>query len=229
VPLFRNTPYVRSDVLSNKLRAAAGPYATTSSDVFLKLDALQPTGSFKDRGVSHLCRSLKVNHNARALVTASGGNAGLAVARAGQVLGMAVRVVVPKTAKRLVLDRMRDLYGAEVVVFGENFDAANAHALELVAADSAAHFVPPFDHPLLWEGHASLVDEIAEASNGEAPGAIVVSVGGGGLLCGVCVPWPAACACPQSLAVAVVRPARGRESRVCAPRKRTGIACVFFL
>lgn len=177
--LFRDTPYLRSDHLS----ASVGSKTSADVDVMLKYDFLQPTGSFKDRGISHLCKTLRDDYDAKALVVASGGNAGLAVARAGHVLGMTVKVVVPTTTKPLMLDKIR-AYGADVEIHGANFGEANSHALELADDDDSAHFVHPFDHPLLWEGHSSIVDEIV-TSGGEQPGTIIVSVGGGGLFAGV--------------------------------------------
>ena len=75
--------------------------------------------------------------------------------------------------------------GAEVLVKGEAWDEADAYAQTLVA--KGAGYVPPFDHPLLWEGHATLVDEMLDQipAGRAAPDAVVVAVGGGGLLCGV--------------------------------------------
>lgn len=197
--LFRNTPFLLSDSLTRRAalnsqnrqvdregKCSAGQLSAPSG-IFLKFDAQQPTGSFKDRGISHMCKTLVDEHGAAAFVTASGGNAGLAVARAGHVLGAAVHVVVPSTTKPLMLDRIR-AYGAHVESHGANFAEANAHALKVASADPAAYFVPPYDHPLLWAGHSSIVDEIAadvDAGRCERPGTIVVSVGGGGLLNGV--------------------------------------------
>ena len=197
--LFRNTPFLISDTLTRRVALRSqngqvdhegecpGTQLCAPSGVFLKFDAQQPTGSFKDRGISHMCKTLVDEHGAAAFVTASGGNAGLAVARAGHVLGAAVHVVVPATTKPLMLDRIR-AYGAHVESHGANFAEANAHALKIASADPDAHFVPPYDHPLLWAGHSSIVDEIAadvDAGRCERPGTIIVSVGGGGLLNGV--------------------------------------------
>ena len=90
-------------------------------------------------------------------------------------------VVVPSTTPAFMRERIAAL-GAKVIVEGDVWDAADALA-RAISADSGAAYVSPFDHPLLWEGHASLVDEIA--AQGAAPDAIVVAVGGGGLMCGV--------------------------------------------
>lgn len=147
--------------------------------VWLKMEALQPSGSFKLRGIGHACETYRVR-GARRFVSSSGGNAGLAVAYAGRALKVPVTVVVPETttarAKELLL-----LENAEVVVHGASWQEANDHAQSLLGPNDA--FLHPFDDPLLWQGHATLVDEIA--ASGQKPEAIVLSVGGGGLLSGV--------------------------------------------
>jgi L-serine/L-threonine ammonia-lyase len=147
--------------------------------VWLKMEALQPSGSFKLRGVGHACER-KVAAGARRLMSSSGGNAGLAVAHAGRALGVPVLVVVPETT----LARPKALIehtGAQVLVHGRSWAEANAHLQTLLGEGDA--FIHPFDDPLLWDGHATMVDEVAAA--GLRPDAVVVAVGGGGLLCGL--------------------------------------------
>ena len=151
----------------------------TGSSVWLKMEALQPSGSFKLRGIGHACETY-LARGARRFVSSSGGNAGLAVAYAGRALKVPVTVVVPVTttarAKELLL-----LENARVVVHGASWQEANDHAQSLLGPEDA--FLHPFDDPLLWQGHATLVDEIAAC--GGKPDAIMLSVGGGGLLSGV--------------------------------------------
>lgn len=174
--LFARTPLIRSQPLS----------ALVGKPVYLKLDALQASGSFKDRGMAHLCATFK-NAGTSEVISSSGGNAGLAVATVGGRLGLDVSVIVPETTKPLVIAKLESL-GAKVTIFGENWNAADRLAREKVDAKPGVEYVSPYDNPLLWTGHSSLVDEIAqdlESSEGLKPGAIVVSVGGGGLLCGV--------------------------------------------
>jgi L-serine/L-threonine ammonia-lyase len=181
--------------------------ARVGSRVFLKMDTVQPSGSFKVRGIGHLC-TRAVAAGATALVTSSGactwplpnpclpfscclrhqgGNAGMAVAYCGRRLGVAVTVVIPTTTPSFMVARLRG-EGADVRVHGRVWDEAHAHATELVrAAGGAATYVPPFDHPDLWAGHASLVEEVAAQlpAGTPPPRALVCSVGGGGLLCGM--------------------------------------------
>lgn len=148
--------------------------------VLLKMEALQPVGSFKIRGVERLCRRT-VDEGSRHLVCASGGNAGLAVAYAARRFGVMATIYVPETTPEHTREALR-AEGAEVVEAGESWDDAHE-----VAADFAARkkttYVHPFDHPDLWAGHSTMIDEIA--AQGPEPGAIICSVGGGGLLCGV--------------------------------------------
>ena len=168
-PLHIVSPLVESRALSQ----------FSGKNVFLKLDAVQPPGSFKIRGMGLACQEY-VRRGAKRFISSSGGNAGIAVAYAGRHLSVPVVVVVPETtterAKALI-----GLEGAQVVVHGASWQEANALALSMVTPDDA--FLHPFDDPLLWRGHASMIDEVAHS--GMKPDVVVLSVGGGGLLCGV--------------------------------------------
>lgn len=167
--LHLETPLIESLALGRRV----------SPRVWLKMEALQPCGSFKARGMGSACQRY-VRYGRRRLVSSSGGNAGLAVAYAGRQLGVPVTVVVPQSTSERARQLLRD-EAAEVVVFGQSWQEAHEHAQTLLDADTA--YLHPFDDPLIWEGHASLVSEIL--ASGLEPEAIVLSVGGGGLLCGV--------------------------------------------
>ncbi|MEC7413483.1 MAG: pyridoxal-phosphate dependent enzyme [Pseudomonadota bacterium] len=166
--LYIETPTLLSEPLS----------LTAGKPVWLKLEALQPSGSFKLRGVSLLCQQ-ELARGARGFVSSSGGNAGIAVAYVGRKLGVPVRVVVPETTSEVARQLIR-AEGAELIVHGESWFEANAYVQESLAGDEA--FIHPFDHPLLWQGHSSLIDEVVQC--GIKPSVVVLSVGGGGLLCG---------------------------------------------
>ncbi len=166
--LHIQTPLVPSDAFS-----------TPTQQVWLKLEALQPSGSFKLRGVGHACE-VYARRGARRLLSSSGGNAGLAAAYAGRRLGLPVLVVVPETTAEWPRQLLRR-QGAEVIVHGKSWMEANQHLQSLRQPSDA--FIHPFDDPLLWEGHASLVHEAAQ--QGPRPDAVVLAVGGGGLMCGV--------------------------------------------
>jgi L-serine/L-threonine ammonia-lyase len=160
-------------VLSNALSKLA------QKNIWLKLDALQPSGSFKTRGVGFACEHY-ARGGAKRFVSSSGGNAGLAVAYAAKMLQLPAVVVVPQTtsehAKKLLA-----LEGAEVIVHGASWQEANELAQSMLNGNDA--FIHPFDNPLLWQGHATMIDEVAAA--GVKPDAVLLSVGGGGLMCGV--------------------------------------------
>jgi len=152
--------------------------------VHLKMEALQPCGSFKIRGLGRVCAA-RVAGGARRLLCSSGGNAGLAVAYAGRRLGVPVTVVVPRSTTAWARERIA-AEGAAVVEHGAAWAEAHAYALENMSEGTA--YVHPFDDPEIWEGHAPMIDEAAvqlASYTGEPPGAVVVAVGGGGLLCGV--------------------------------------------
>ncbi len=164
--LHLDTPLLRSTSLSQ----------LTGADIWLKMDALQPSGSFKLRGMGLAAQRAKAS-GARRLVSSSGGNAGLAVAWAGRALELPVTIVVPSRTPE-AMRRAIAAEGATVLVHGEVWDDAHEHAQTLEGA-----LIHPFDHPDVWAGHASLIHEVAAA--GLRPDVLVVSVGGGGLLVGL--------------------------------------------
>lgn len=151
----------------------------SGKEIWLKFESMQPTGSFKIRGIGHACQEY-VRQGAKRFVSSSGGNAGIAVAYAGRRLSVPVVVIVPETttdrAKAFIQNE-----GAEVIVHGTSWHEANTFALSILKETD--FFIHPFDDPLIWQGHASMIDEIAVS--GAKPEAVVLSVGGGGLLCGV--------------------------------------------
>lgn len=164
------TPLIRSTPLSD----------LHGADVWLKMETAQPSGSFKLRGMGRASQ-VAVQQGARRLVSSSGGNAGYSVACAGRQLGVPVTVVLPGRAN----PRIRSLIeseGADIVVAGDVWDDAHAHALTLAEASDVA-MIHPFDTPDAWAGHATMIEEVADHI--DAPEAVVVAVGGGGLLCGV--------------------------------------------
>nr|KAF6282784.1 serine dehydratase like [Myotis myotis] len=149
--------------------------------VFLKCENVQPAGSFKIRGIGHFCQEA-AKKGCRHLVCSSGGNAGLAAAYCARKLGIPATIVLPEGASQPVVKRLQG-EGAEVQLVGMVWDEANLRAQELARRDGWVN-VPPFDHPLIWDGHVSLVREL-KAALGSPPGALVLAVGGGGLLAGV--------------------------------------------
>lgn len=165
-------------LLHRQLSAALG------KQVWLKMDNLQPSGSFKLRGIGLLCQRA-VAAGATHLVCPSGGNAGFAAAVAGVALGVRTTIVVPLTTAASVHAAIRGI-GAELIVHGAVWDEANAEALRWCEAPDA-FYISPFDHPDIWDGNATLIDEAVRQARamGTRFDAVVCSVGGGGLLCGV--------------------------------------------
>ncbi|MFN8062559.1 MAG: pyridoxal-phosphate dependent enzyme [Vicinamibacterales bacterium] len=169
-PLWVDTPVWQS-----------GPLSTASGKTtFLKMEAFQPTGSFKARGMGAACVAAR-DAGATRVVCSSGGNAGYSVAYAARQLGLPATIVVPRstTARARTLIAQQ---AAEVIVHGEVWDEAHAYATELAARTHAA-YVHPFDDPIVWAGHAEMIRELVRQV--PKPGAVVASVGGGGLLVGV--------------------------------------------
>lgn len=167
---YLNTPLFQSHLLKQQY----------GLNVHYKMDCFQPSGSFKIRGMDTLLKNLyKQGH--REVIASSGGNAGYSVAYVAKQMGMKTRLVVPESTSEYMIDKIR-LLGTEPKVHGKNWNAANDLATAISVSENLP-YVHPFDHPLLWEGHSSLIDECAAEI--EEPDKIVVAVGGGGLLCGV--------------------------------------------
>lgn len=120
----------------------------------------------------------------------SEGNAGLACATTALTLGRQATIVVPLTARPIVMDRLRSL-GASVVQHGRNWPEADAFLRQEFLTPTTPSttfpvYVPPFNHPDVWAGAATLIDELTTQAPADVPiDAIVCSVGGGGLLNGV--------------------------------------------
>ncbi len=160
--------------------AAPADYTRANRPLVFKLDALQPCGSFKMRGIGTAAERA-VAQGAKALVCPSGGNAGFAAAHAGARLNVPTTIVVPETTHKIVRDRIAAI-GARVLVVGSVWDEANEHALAL-AHDTGAAYLHAFDHPDIWDGHATLIDELC--ADGIDFDAVACCVGGGGLLAGI--------------------------------------------
>jgi len=149
--------------------------------LILKLDSLQPTGSFKVRGAVNTLLSLEPDRLAKGLITASGGNHGLAVAYAAAIGGVPAKVYLPSSAPPLKAEKLR-AWGADVVIEGAVFDDA-AEAAIAEAERTGMTFVHPFSPPSVVAGQGTLGLEILE----QIPdaGTVLVAIGGGGLAAGV--------------------------------------------
>lgn len=110
-------------------------------------------------------------------VASSGGNAGIAASYVARHLNKPIKVFLPMSTPKKALDRLKQL-GAELHQEGANWNEADALAQKECEMNEKARYVPPFSDPLLWEGHASLVHEVAERVK---PDMMICGVGGGGL------------------------------------------------
>jgi threonine dehydratase len=160
-------------------------YAVPGGRALLKLECWQPTGSFKVRGALNHLSSLAPAEAERGVVAASAGNHALGVAFATQALGgrVAATLFVPETAPRAKLDKLRT-FPVTVVETGANYDEAHAAALDH-AARTGARYVHAFDHAATAAGQGTIGLEILEQS--PEVGAILVPVGGGGLIAAIAV------------------------------------------
>lgn len=171
-PFVRCTPLARSQFLSE----------LCDGDVWLKLENLQITNSFKPRGAFNRLLRLSAKEKV-GIVTASAGNHGQAVAYAVQKLKFPARIVVPETTPKIKIDGIRK-YGADLVLFGGTYDEAEQKAKELALKDGWA-YISPYNDALTIAGHGTVGLEIIEAlPNVDA---VIVPVGGGGLVSGVSI------------------------------------------
>ncbi|HEU4371297.1 MAG TPA: threonine ammonia-lyase [Methylomirabilota bacterium] len=162
------------------------PYSQTLSELtgvqcFVKLENLQMTGSFKERGAANLLLQLDEAERRRGVVAASAGNHGLAVAFHAARLGIPATIVMPTYAPLIKATSARRS-GAEVILHGANYDEAYERARAL-GRERGAVFVHPFDDARVVAGQGTLGLELLEQV--EDLDALVVPVGGGGLIAGV--------------------------------------------
>ena len=167
------TPMVPSQALSR----------LTGADVVLKLDNLQVTGAFKERGAANRLAMLTADERARGGIAMSAGNHAQAVARHASLLGIAATIVMPKFTPSTKVTRTES-WGAHVVLVGETLAESAAHAHRLAAAESLV-FIHPYDDLGIIAGQGTMALEMLQ----DAPDldALIIPVGGGGLIAGCLV------------------------------------------
>ncbi len=191
---------IRPHVYRSPLHHSVQLSRLCNADIHCKLDHLQITGSFKERGAVNKLLSLDAAQRRSGVICASAGNHALAVAYHGVRLGIPVTVCMPKWAPLIKVKNCR-AYGATIVFAGETFVDAYDHATR-VSAETGQVFIPGFDDPAVVAGAGTAGLEIlAELPDVDA---IIVPVGGGGLIAGIGV---AAKALKPSLRVIGVEPA----------------------
>ena len=153
----------------------------TGSRVFFKLENLQMTGSFKERGALNRLITLTPDEAKRGVIAASAGNHGMAVAFHSHRLNMSATIVMPLHAPLIKVTRVRQ-YGAQTVLHGADYDEAFAEAYRL-AQERGLTFIHAFDDPWIVAGQGSIGLELYE-QNPDLD-AMIVPVGGGGLIAGI--------------------------------------------
>jgi threonine dehydratase len=162
----------------------------TGLQIFCKFDNAQRTGSFKERGARNALAQLSADQQKRGVIAASAGNHAQALAYQGELLGIPATVVMPQYAPLIKITNCQKL-GANVVLHGHDFAEAKAHAHKL-ADEKGLAYIDGYDDPAIIAGQGTMgieiVDQVRDVD------AIIVPVGGGGLIAGV------------SLAIKTLRP-----------------------
>ncbi len=166
------SPLERANNLSRRL----------GNHVWLKREDLQPVFSFKLRGAYNKIAQLSVDELRRGVICSSAGNHAQGVALAARQKGVRAVIVMPVTTPSIKVEAVRQL-GGEVVLHGDAYDDAYAHAMKMVAAEGLV-FIHPFDDPAVIAGQGTIGREILEQAM-EPPAAIFVPIGGGGLIAGI--------------------------------------------
>jgi threonine dehydratase len=185
-------PITLDDVRAARERIRGGIYESpcvesiplsqlTGAHVYCKLDYLQRTGSFKERGARNALLRLSAEQRRRGVIAASAGNHAQGIAYHGSLLGIPVTVVMPQFAALIKVTNCRQ-FGARVVLRGADLGEARTHAVELAQRDGLT-FIHPFDNTDVIAGQGTMALEILEQTPDVE--SIVVPVGGGGLLAGI--------------------------------------------
>lgn len=182
------------DILAarERIRGAIRPTPCPASDYFtertgceaiwFKMENLQRTGAFKERGALNKLLVLTPDEKARGVIAASAGNHAQGLAYHARRLGVKATIVMPERTPLIKVSRTRDEYGARVILKGTNFDEAYEEALRVQAAENLV-FVHPFNDPHVIAGQGTIGLELLE----QVPfvDMVVVPIGGGGLISGV--------------------------------------------
>ena len=159
------------------------PFEGLAGEVRLKAEHLQPIGAFKIRGAWTALRRLSDEARGRGVVTSSSGNHGLGIAFAARRLGVRAVVVMPESAAGVKIDGVRKL-GAEVVLAGKTRGPEQTVAAERFVTEESLTMIPPYDHADVIAGQGTVGLEILE--QWPEVRTILVPIGGGGLLAGIC-------------------------------------------
>lgn len=169
--IIKETPLIHSEVFSNE----------TNNNVYIKPENLQKTGAFKIRGAYNRLFHMTEEERNCGIVAASAGNHAQGVAYAAKELGIKATIVMPSQTPLIKVEATKE-YGVEVVLFGDCYDDAHEKALEIME-ERGATLVHPFDDPMVIAGQGTIGLEVLEAL--PEVDAILVPVGGGGLISGI--------------------------------------------
>lgn len=171
--LVKRTPLVHSEFLSD----------FCGGEVYLKLENLQITNSFKIRGALNKMLHLSTEEMKRGVITASSGNHALAVAVSADKLDLSAKIVVPRNTPKLKIERIKK-YDVELILHGDVYDEAEQKAIEL-AKEEGLTFISSYNDKMVIAGQGTIGLEILE----DLPGVdtVIVPVGGGGLISGISI------------------------------------------
>ncbi|HCB74582.1 threonine ammonia-lyase [Sphingomonas yantingensis] len=191
-PAPTDTPVTLDDVFAARARIAGSVVRTPTlvsktlsqfvgATVYLKFENLQFTAAYKERGALNTLLQLSTEQRAKGVIAASAGNHAQGLAYHGIRLGIPVTIVMPRSTPTVKVTQTEG-HGATVILEGETFDEAYAHARKLEASNGYT-FVHPFDDPRIVAGQGTIALEMLE----DAPGidSFVVPIGGGGLISGI--------------------------------------------
>jgi threonine dehydratase len=177
--IIPSSPLIRARYLSE----------TLGSEIFLKLENLQETGSFKVRGAYNRLLHLGPKERELGVIAASAGNHAQGVAWAAKKLGIGATIVMPEEVSIKKLMAVKE-YGTKIILYGPNYDEAYARAFAL-SKETRKILIPAFDDPHVIAGQGTIGLEISRLLQRDA--AIVVPVGGGGLISGVAISAKSLC------------------------------------
>jgi threonine dehydratase len=191
VNIARRTPLVSSPWLTEQMGAS----------VYLKLESVQTTGSFKIRGAVNKMLSLTPDERERGVITVSSGNHGRAVSYVAGQLGVKAVICMSARVPNNKVEAIKQL-GAEVVVHGESYDEADQHALQL-QEERGLTMIHPFDDPVIIAGQGTIGLELLE----ELPeiDTVVVPLSGGGLMAGIALALKSASTAIRTIGVSMDR------------------------
>src|SRR5207244_3812978 len=172
---------IRPFVVRTPLERSVGLSALCGTDVWLKFECFQLTGSFKLRGALNALMTMPDAQRQRGVVTASAGNHGLGVARAAAVLGVRATVIVPETASPAKVEALRNS-GAELLLRGASYDEAESAAMS-TASERGLPFISAYNNAAVVAGGGTIALEVVD----DLPSvrSMVVPAGGGGLIGGI--------------------------------------------